>query len=395
MKRPAVLLFLLALTAAGATFVGDNTWTLPAGETRIGDTYFGGTVLRLEGTLDGSLVAAGQSISVRGTVARNLIAAGQNLEIDGTVQGDAVCAGVSLSHTGRITAALRTFAGTAYVNGTVGQDIVAGCGTLTIGPDAEVNGDIIATCRALEVGGVVRGNVRAAAATIVISGSIDGDVEVTASQKLILTDSARVFGNLRYRSARPLDIKNPDLVFGNVEYIRIAGADEIRDTQRLRPRPSLFVAFFLPFALLSLVGGLVAGFIMLALWRRAIDQSINAALRCWGRTLGIGAVALLVGPMSILLAVALIITIPVGLLMLAAYLAFIYLAKVLCGMFVGRLVFRLFGAPDASIWIAAPVGITIVYALAAIPFAGWFLWLVALAVGFGVIAEIFGMTRRA
>ncbi len=394
MNRPAALVCLLAAVAAAATFVGDNTWTLPAGETRIGDAYFGGTVLRLEGRLDGSLVAAGQSITVRGAVTRNLVAAAQNIEVEGSVQGDIFAAGAALSQSGRVDGALRVLAGAAFVNGRVGQDVVAGCATLAVGKDAEVRGDVVATCRSLELGGTVRGDVRATAATIVISGSVDGDVDVTAGEKLVLTPDARIFGNLRYRSAKPLDLQNPDLVFGTIEHIGIAGADELRDARRLRPRPNLFVAFFLPFALLSLVGGLVVGFLILAIWRHRVDDALDRALGRWARTVGLGALGFLVGPMTILLAFALIITIPAGLIALAAYLVFVYLAKVFCGMFVGRLVFRVFGAPDASIWLTAPIGITIVYALTAIPFAGWIIWLLTLAVGFGVITELVGMTRQ-
>jgi cytoskeletal protein CcmA (bactofilin family) len=392
--RRLVPVLLAASLASGALIVGDNTWSLPADQTRVGDVYFGGTVLRIDGRLDGSLVAAGQNIIVAGPVTRNLVAAAQNVEISGAVGGDAFCACAALNHTGQVDGALRVLAGTVYVGGGIGQDIVAGCGTLTLAKDAEVRGDVVATCRTLELDGVVRGDVRATAATIVISGSIDGDVDVTPGEKLVLTENARVFGNLRYRSARPLDLKNPDLVFGTVEHVPIARADEIRDVQHLRPRPNLFVAFFLPFALLSLLGALVVGFILLAIWRAPIEAAVDRALGHWPRTLGFGALGFLVGPMAILLAFALIITIPVGLIALAAYLVFIYLAKVLCGMFVGRLVFRIFGAPDATVWLTAPVGIVIVYALTAIPFAGWIIWLFALAVGFGVIGELVGMSRQ-
>jgi hypothetical protein len=97
--------------------------------------------------------------------------------------------------------------------------------------------------------------------------------------------------------------------------------------------------------------------------------------------------------MSILVAFALIITIPAGLIAAAAYLVCLYLAKVLAGMFTGRLLFRIFGSPDVSLWWAAPVGIAIVFGLCAIPYAGWAIWFVSMAVGFGVIADLLGMSR--
>jgi hypothetical protein len=64
-------------------------------------------------------------------------------------------------------------------------------------------------------------------------------------------------------------------------------------------------------------------------------------------------------------------------------------------MFTGRLLFRVFGAPEVSLWWAAPVGIIIVFALCAIPYAGWAFWVASMAAGFGVIAELLGMSRTA
>jgi len=163
----------------------------------------------------------------------------------------------------------------------------------------------------------------------------------------------------------------------------------------MKPRPGTFVTFFLPFTILSMLGALVVGFLLIAVWRYTLNEGLSRALSHWTRTLGFGAVGFLVGPMSILIAFALIITIPAGLVAAAAYLVSLYLAKVLAGMLTGRLLFRLFGSPDASLWWAAPVGIVIVFGLCAIPYAGWIVWLACMTIGFGVIAELLGMSRTA
>ncbi len=163
----------------------------------------------------------------------------------------------------------------------------------------------------------------------------------------------------------------------------------------MKPKPSTIVTFFLPFTILSVLGALVVGFILVAIWKHALNEGLNRAIGHWGRTLGLGAVGFLVGPMTILIAFALIVTIPAGLIAAAAYVVFLYLGKTLAGMFAGKLLFRAFGVPDVSLWWAAPVGIVIVYGLCAIPFAGWIVWLFAVAVGFGVIAELLGMSRTA
>ena len=288
--------------------------------------------------------------------------------------------------------AVRAGAGTVYINGGVGQDVLAGCANLVIGKNAEVRGDIAAACRSLNIDGIVRGDIRAVARQVKISGSIDGDVDVTVTDKLTLTPDARIYGNLRYRSSKKLEISNPDGVFGNIEHVQLPSPSEIKE---MKPRPVTFVTFFLPVTILSIIGALVVGFLLVAIWKFALDEGLARSFAHWGRTIGFGTIGFLIGPMSILVAFALIITIPAGLIAGAAYLVSLYLAKVLAGLFTGRLLFRVFGSPDVSLWWAAPIGIVIVFGLCAIPFAGWAIWLVSMAVGFGVIAELLGMSRTA
>jgi len=385
-----ILLSSLFTLSAAAQFVGEQSYTLPAEETRIGDLYFGGTMLRVEGRLDGSALAGAQSINVSGPVTRNLFLAAQNVDVSGAVAGDVVSLCATLNVSGTVGGAVRAGAGTIYINGGVGQDVLAGGANLVIGKNAEVRGDIATACRSLDIDGIVRGDIKAVARQVRISGSIDGDVDVTVTDKLTLTPDARIYGNLRYRSSKKLDIANPDGVFGNIEHVQLPSPSEIKE---MKPRPGTFVTFLLPFTILSVIGALVVGFLLVAIWKHVLAEGLARSFAHWGRTLGFGAVGFLVGPMSILVAFALIIAIPSGLIAAAAYLICLYLAKVLAGMFAGRLLFRIFGSPDVSLWWAAPVGIVIVYGLCAIPIAGWAIWLASMAVGFGVIAELLGMSR--
>jgi cytoskeletal protein CcmA (bactofilin family) len=398
MSRPVrlfVLLSSLFTLSSAAQFVNEAGYTLPAEETRIGDLYFAGTMLRIEGRLDGSAIAGAQSINVSGPVTRNLFLAAQSIDVSGAAAGDLVALCATLNVSGRIGGAVRAGAGTIYINGGVGQDVLAGCANLVIGKNSEVRGDVAAGCRSLEIAGTVRGDVKAVANEVVISGAIDGDVDVTVADKLTLTPDARIYGNLRYRSNKKLDIGNPDMVFGNIEHVQLPSPKEIEDMRDMKPRPGTFVTFFLPFTILSIIGALVVGFLLVAIWKHVLNEGLARSLAHWGRTVGFGAIGFLIGPMSILVAFALIITIPAGLVAVAAYLVCLYLAKVLAGMFTGRLLFRIFGVPDVSLWWAAPVGIIIVFGLCAIPYAGWAIWLASMAVGFGVIAELLGMSRIA
>jgi hypothetical protein len=168
----------------------------------------------------------------------------------------------------------------------------------------------------------------------------------------------------------------------------------VEEIKKLRPRPGLVSAFSLPFAILSVLGALVAGFILVAVWKRSIGQALDECLGRFGRTVGLGALGLFAAPAALVLSLVLVITIPVGVAGILLYLVFVYLAKIFSGMLLGRLLFRLFGGATASLWLTAPVGIVLAYALCAVPYVGWVIWLFAVVTGFGVVIELLAATRR-
>ncbi len=390
-----LLLGCIALSYA-ARFEAGSSFTLLKEEAQVGDLYFGGSALRLDGRVEGSVAAGCQSAAVGGFVTRNLYLACQTADISGAVRGDLLALGASIHLGGPVGGAARIAAATVSVDSRVGQDLIVACRDLTIGRNAEIAGDVVAGCATLNINGTVHGDVRAGAGEIVISGIIDGDIIATVGTRLVLTKDARVFGNLRYRSDFELDIGNRDAVFGEIKFTRrlhrTAKLDELR---QFRPRPGIITAFFLPFAIFSVLGALVVGLILIAIWKHVIRQALESSIDRFGLTVGRGAIALLAPPAAFVVAMVLVVTIPAGLIALALYLVFLYLAKMMAGMLLGRLLFRLFGGSTASLWLTAPVGIVLVYALCAIPFVGWVIWLLAVIVGFGVIVELLAATRRA
>ena len=384
---------LLPLPAAAARLESGDLH-LPPGARQAGDLYFGGNSLRLEGPVDGSVVAGAQMISISGPVAGNIFAGAQSVGVAGPVQGDIVACCATLDLSAPVRGAVRAGAATIVVADTVARDLVVGCRDLTITRDGVILGDVIAGCDRLTIDGIVRGSVRTAADEVTVSGMVDGDLRAVVGERLYLAEDARIFGSLHYRSEHELDLGHPDAVFGQTVFTPIEKPDELSRLGRARPGPGVLFAFLLPFAILSVLGALVTGFILIAVWKHALLHALENALSRFGRTVGFGALGLFATPAAIVVALLLIVTIPAGLVAGLLYLVALYLAKTLAGMFLGRWLFRLFGGRTASIWLTAPVGILLVYALCTIPVFGWVVWLFALIIGFGVLLELIGMSRR-
>lgn len=395
-RRLPVFLLLVALagTAAAARLEGGSSFTLPREETLLSDLYFGGSALRLDGPVEGSVIAGCQTATLSGPVSGNVFVGAQSVDITAPVRGDVAAACQNFSIADSVGGALRVMAQTAIVSGRVGRDVLGAAGTLTIAETGEVVGDVVCAAGTVNIAGKVRGNVRAAGNEVVVSGIVDGDLVIEADETIILTSEARVFGNLRYCAAKELDVGNPDAVFGTIEFCRRTPRRELEDIKPFQPSPRAFTAFLLPFAILSVLGALCVGFILIAVWKHALLQALDSALARFGRTVGFGAIGLFAAPLALLVGLALIVTIPASLIGGLLYIIFLYLGKVLAGMFLGRWLFRIFGGRSASIWLTAPVGIILAWALCAVPVVGWLLWLFGLMIGFGVITELLGISRR-
>jgi cytoskeletal protein CcmA (bactofilin family) len=394
-RLPVVLLLVvLAGTAAAARLEGGSSFTLPREQTLLSDLYFGGSALRLDGPVEGSVIAGCQTATLSGPVAGNVFVAAQSVDITAPVRGDITAACQSLAVADSVGGALRAMAQTVTVSGRVGRDVLGAAGTLTIAETGEVVGDVVCGAGTVNIAGQVRGDVRAAGNEVVVSGIVDGDLVIEADEAIILTSEARVFGDLRYRADRELELGNPDAVFGTIEFEHRSPHRELEDIKPFRPSPRAFTAFLLPFAILSVLGALCAGFILIAIWKRALLSALDSALARFGRTVGFGAIGLFATPLVLAVGLALIVTIPASLIGGLLYIIFLYLGKVLAGMFLGRWLFRIFGGRTASIWLTAPVGIILAWALCAVPVIGWLLWLFGLMIGFGVIVELLGISRR-
>ncbi len=397
-----LLLAAVAATAGAARLETGESFRVAAGETQVGDLYYGGNSLHIDGIVEGSVLAGGQTVTVAGTVTRNFFVGAQTVNLTGTVQGDVVACCMDFVTTGPVWGAVRVGAGSVTIGSRVEQDVLAGCRSLVVESGSEVKGDVVAGCAVLEIAGTVRGDVRVAADRIIVSGIIDGDIEATVGDKLVLTEDARVFGSVRYRAESELDFGHPDAVFGDISFTKLEEPGELEDLRDLRPRLDLFTAFLLPFAIFSVLGALVVGFILVAIWKHVLIRALDSAAERFGRTVGFGALGLFAAPVAVLVSCVLVLTIPVGLIGTLFYLIALYLGKILAGMFLGRWLFRVLGGratsslphQGPSLWLTAPVGIVLAYALCAIPFVGWVLWLFGLMVGFGVIFELLATSRR-
>jgi cytoskeletal protein CcmA (bactofilin family) len=119
-----------------------------------GGDYLGlGGQQAITGRIHGSLRAAAGEIHVAATVDRNATIAGGNVEMDsvGVIAGNAYLWGGSVQIDGTVRKGLAVSAGKVTLNGVYGGDVEVNGGSLTVGPRAQIGGNLRYTVPKSEV----------------------------------------------------------------------------------------------------------------------------------------------------------------------------------------------------------------------------------------------------
>jgi cytoskeletal protein CcmA (bactofilin family) len=131
-----------ATVAAQDTRTG-GTVVVERGETVTGDLTVAAGNLVVRGTVRGDLTALSGNVNVPGRVTGDLTAFAGNVRVTGTVGGEVSSfSGNTFVESGAQVGRLGAAGGTVVINGTVDGDAMVGAGSISLGPNAVVGGDL-------------------------------------------------------------------------------------------------------------------------------------------------------------------------------------------------------------------------------------------------------------
>ena len=378
-------------------YVGANEFTLDG--TVKGDVIVGASIIRINGTVEGDLWAAGQTVIVNGTVEDDVRIAGYTLSLDGEVQDDFLAAGFSLENESESS---------------IGGDLFYGGYQGTLGGDVLGNANLSGI--AIEIAGTVGGH-----AYVDVSGAEPGeqmpwafpfvpDLPTVPSVPTGLTigRNASIGGDLNYTARSRADIP-AGAVSGETDFN--VYVPEVRPEVEVRPKvpsPAFLVGRWFVRQLRRLITLLLIGALMMWLvpdWTRKVTGIVQAKpLPSLGW--GVVAIAAFVTAMVILLIATILLAIIFGLVTLGELagrfavlggivmstagfgfgLTWAYVTKIIIGLLLGQLLFRLFKSPAAEHrWWPMLLGVLVFVIIAAVPLLGWLAKLVAALLGLGAI----------
>lgn len=350
---------------AGAhTFRGGNDTNVGRDEVIDGSLFIAGSNVNVDGEVFGDVFCAGQTITVSGKIHGDVLCAGQTVRINGDVTGDVRAAGQTVSVSsivdGNATVAGQTF--TLESSGSVGGDITIGS------TDALLNGTI---GRDLAVGGnkvVVTSNV---------GRNIKGSLE-----KLELTDTAVINGDIEFTSPRDLERAAEATVLGSITRT----APESTTSKR-----GAVFGFSLLWFLYWFLAMLVVALALALLFPGVLHDTTQQAMQRPWKPLLVGAVASIAIPVFLVLLLFSIIGIPLAIVLGLIWVAIAIVSGPFSGYYIGRQLLVNSRNALAIMFIGAGLLITIYF----IPIIGFIALLVSFWIGAGMILlELLRRTPR-
>jgi cytoskeletal protein CcmA (bactofilin family) len=388
---------LLALSPAHAQYIGgdlnldldqDRSVQFLAGDVTLRGRI-GGDISGLAGNVDitaevsGDISLAAADIVIRGTVGRDVSVAGANISLLADVSGSADLAGADIR-----------------VGGRVGRDLAVGGALIAIDETASIGGNMDLAGSEIRVSGTAQGRLKGRARTVIIDGTIAGDVELHAENVEVMP-GAQIAGQLRVRGPNAPVISEGAQIIGEVSYEEAPFSDR-RNRNYTGPRVSDFGPPVWAFGSAMGIAAFVLGLLACLISPRAVTGVVDHfRARPWASGL-LGLVLAAFLPVLLLTVflflVITVIGIPLGIILIFAFPFIMVLAYAFGAVVLGDLIFNRsgdgigLGLRVLSFFLV----LAVVGALGVVPVLGFLIGLVVFFIGLGAwTLAIFNRNPRA
>lgn len=361
MKKILCLLIVAIALSSGAAlavvFKSGGEVIVPKGRVIDDDLFVAGSNVVIDGTVNGDVFAFAGDLTVRGNIRGELFAFAGNVTIEDTIWGPARIFSGDIKSGGHIAGNYTLFGGKVRMNGSLGRDATIKCGEAIIS-------------------GTVGRDLGLEAKTATVSGAVGNDAYLRA--RSLTLGKLAVGRDLVYKTPAQFDLPAEVVARGKTTW------EELRVEKGHKTHSALrgIKAFF---HWIWFLGALVVGLIVIALSRKqslVIAETMNTDF--W-RSLGIGALWLILMPAAAIIVGLTLVGLPVAAFGLFAYVTVLYLSTVFFSLLLGQKIFALFKKPAISPYAALLLGLVIVFLLTLVPFLGLAIRLFVAALGGGAI----------
>lgn len=326
---------------------------------------------------------ADQTVTIDAPV-DDLFAFAQDVQIQALVQDNAftLAQRIRLEPGEEVAGDLYAMSETTEIRGRVRGDLYAMSGAVLLAEEAQVDGHVFVGAGQVKLEGAVGGNIEGGGGEILLDGPVGGDVRLDAGS-LALGSDAALAGDLTYTSAHEASIDERASVAGRTTF-ELVEEDDLELT--IEEEPSLLGRMFGETLWLgwTYLGALSVGFAGLFLMGPAASRPARALLARPGPALGLGFVVACVLPVASMMAIATIVPLPLGVIGLVAWAVGMYLAKIVAGQALGdAMLTRIQPGSVGSPYVSLAVGLLVLSVAMALPYVGTLVWIAAVVAGLG------------
>lgn len=343
-------------------YQGDEYITLEAGQTIKGPIFYGGKIVKIDGNIDGTAFIAAQEIRINGEINGDLIAAAQQIIISGKVEGNTYSASQDL-----------------LISGTIKGDALGFAQKTETSREALIQRDALMAAEKIVHQGEINRQLLAFGNEIRIDGKVSDDIKLGV-ENLTILDKAEVGGNLLYASENKALLSSKAQVKGRTNWEKVA-LSQYREVNKKEEYQDNIMGI-----IIGLAGALLIWF-LIRIWRpRLWTETIKPIKEQPIKTLGLGALALILTPIVAIIFMVTVIGMPLGIILALVYGVFLYLAKIVVAVFLGYSLARYFSWPELhkGVWLTL-LGLSLLALLTKLPYVGFLTQILIIFAGLGAL----------
>jgi cytoskeletal protein CcmA (bactofilin family) len=328
--------------------------------------------------IDDDLIVACGTLQSEAVVKGDLISASNRFVQSGIVEGSIIAGAKDIDISGQVNGSVRGFAQNISIDGKVNRNVIGFCASLNVKPDADIGGDLTVFCGELNLDGNVGKGLRGSVGTLIISGTVNGDVLVKADE-VTLMPTAKILGDFKYKGKKQAKIESGAFVSGQTLWTK-------KEAKKEEKPKGIFTVKSLVTESLFLLALMVTGIVLTLIFKKNAHQAKSAVTGSFLKSLGWGFVFIVCIPIAIVILIITIIGIPVALISLFAYAVLVYVAKLPVATALGEKIIKALGKEgEPSLIGSMLLGLVVLTILLNIPYLEWLIYFVVIFTGFGAI----------
>ncbi len=344
-------------------------------------------VLAKDEVVNEDLIIAANKIKIYGTVNGDLYAAGGTVLIDGIVNGDVLVSGGNIEISGTVIENARVLGGDVLISGEVGKNLSVGAGNAEINDEALVGGSLVIGAGTVIIDGEILGKSNIGGGVVTVSSKLGGDAKLGAGA-LSLDPGAEIDGSLDYWSDSEAAISDEATISGEVnKHNPMFNPENMLSSVGKEKLSRAATTFTFTAKIIWLASTFLVGMIFINLFPKITKSAVKVLQEKPLKTIGYGAVSLFVIPIAFFFLLLTIVGAPLSFIVIALYFIYLYLAKIIISLMVGRYIVQKadLKVKDA---LSLGLGLAVYAALSLIPVLGGVVKFAAIIAGLGALIVV-------